>query len=426
MPSVRPWAMPGLLGPSVERGPSGCGRPPRGDPGRPRLRTRRGGGVRLHPSPGAGPGRLRYPSFAGPPRAGRRHDPTRGPSPADGGGLVVVRSTGSPAPASPGVRIDLEVPAIARRPLSGTSVAIAGRAGITVAYWLCAHLDRTISSRRQAIELGVAPSRRSPGSPRPSLAPGSSTGTVGRSCPSCSGSWWTSGREIGTGSWASPTPQAAGPDAPPWRRTGTAAAAAYGAPVVTAGEGSGGALCRWPRSSFPSPPGAMARPSRAPVRPPWPWPRPSCPSSARRRKGAHGGSGRLRALLAVALDLPRTEAGTRDPSRLGDRRWRLALNRSYFSQGPDGRVGRRHRGAGEGRLAPLRRGRRGGRHRPPRRGAHRAYRRRRHRRRRARSTRDRPGPVGVARRQPPPRWGGPPGAHRDTPRWKSFQWVRWI
>ena len=138
---------------------------------------------------------------------------------------------------APGVRIDLEVPAMPRRPLSGTSVAIAGRAGITVAYWLCAHLDRTISSRRQAIELGVAPSTIS----RVTTALAGAGLLDGDRRPVMPELFW----ELvdvwpGDRHWVlgQPHPQAAGPDAPPWRRTGTAAAAAYGAPVVTAGEGS--------------------------------------------------------------------------------------------------------------------------------------------------------------------------------------------
>jgi hypothetical protein len=45
----------------------------------------------------------------------------------------------------PGIRIDQMVPSTERATASWTAQAIAGRSGITVAYWLCAHPRERLS-----------------------------------------------------------------------------------------------------------------------------------------------------------------------------------------------------------------------------------------------------------------------------------------
>ena len=58
----------------------------------------------------------------------------------------------------PGVRVDLPVPSAKRATASTSGPAIAGRSGIAVAYWLCAHPGESVSPNRHAAVLGLAPS----------------------------------------------------------------------------------------------------------------------------------------------------------------------------------------------------------------------------------------------------------------------------
>ena len=58
----------------------------------------------------------------------------------------------------PGVRVDQPVPPAERATASTAGPAIAGRSGITVAYWLCAHPGERVSPNRHAAVLGLAPS----------------------------------------------------------------------------------------------------------------------------------------------------------------------------------------------------------------------------------------------------------------------------
>lgn len=139
----------------------------------------------------------------------------------------------------PGVRVDQPVPPAERATASTASPAIAGRSGITVAYWLCAHPGERVSPNRHAAVLGLAPSTISTTVRRLAEA-----GVVDEGGAAIAPElfWelaavWRTER-----AWLAlaPDPNDHVPLdllTPSWRMTGTAAAAAYGAPLTVAGEG---------------------------------------------------------------------------------------------------------------------------------------------------------------------------------------------
>ncbi|HET9692567.1 MAG TPA: hypothetical protein VFP61_15570 [Acidimicrobiales bacterium] len=141
---------------------------------------------------------------------------------------------------APGVWVDVEIPAI-ERPGPGRPLApIAGRGGLAVAYWLCAHPDEHISPNRHAAELGIAPSTISTAVSRlrgAGLVDGSARGVVPELFWELADAWPVER------TWLIEPPRVEGhtpadPLQPRWKRSGTAAAAAYGAPVVTRSSGT--------------------------------------------------------------------------------------------------------------------------------------------------------------------------------------------
>jgi hypothetical protein len=140
---------------------------------------------------------------------------------------------------APGVRVDLAVPPAARATASTAGPAITGRSGITIAYWLSAHPGDSLSPNRHSALLRLAPSTISTTVRRLSEA-GLVDETGGAVAPELF--WelaavWRTDR-----TWLVRRPDPTrhvppDPAAPSWRISGTAAAAAYGAPVVAAGKG---------------------------------------------------------------------------------------------------------------------------------------------------------------------------------------------
>lgn len=142
---------------------------------------------------------------------------------------------------APAVRVDVDVPAPTAAPAAGPSgPAISGRGGISVAYWLCEHRDHSLSPTGQRVELGLAPSTISTAVNR--LAQAGLVDDDGRGVfPELF--WELAGAWRPERTWVAtvPDPEAhrpVDPATPTWRRSGTAAAAAYGAPVVSGVGGS--------------------------------------------------------------------------------------------------------------------------------------------------------------------------------------------
>ena len=139
----------------------------------------------------------------------------------------------------PGVRIDADVPANPRVASSSTvRHPIAGPGGLAVAYWLCAHPGQTVSPTGLAPILGFAPSTISIANRR--LADAGLIGDDGAGLfPELF--WELAGVWQPDRVWLAEEPSAPAPPIDPTVhrtcRAGTAAAAAYGAPVVSAGAG---------------------------------------------------------------------------------------------------------------------------------------------------------------------------------------------
>jgi hypothetical protein len=133
---------------------------------------------------------------------------------------------------APAVRVDLAVPAAERVTASTAGPAITGRSGITIAYWLTAHPGKSLSPNRDALELCLAPSTISTTVRRladAGLVDETGAAIVPELFWELAAVWrpdrtWLAGR---------PDPERD----PSWRASGTAAAAAYGAPVAAAGHG---------------------------------------------------------------------------------------------------------------------------------------------------------------------------------------------
>lgn len=134
----------------------------------------------------------------------------------------------------PGVRVDLDVPSLEKEDRSGGR-PIAGRGGITVAYWLCEHPGESMSPTRSAPWLRLAPSTISTSVRRlaeAGLVSDKGTGIFPELFWELASAW----RFERTWLLAAPDParhDTVDSGAPRWRRTGTVAAVAYGAPAVT-------------------------------------------------------------------------------------------------------------------------------------------------------------------------------------------------
>jgi hypothetical protein len=140
---------------------------------------------------------------------------------------------------APGVRIDVAVPAAGRATGSTAASPIAGRSGITIAYWLCTNPGESVSPNRSSGLLHLAPSTISTTVRR--LAEAGLVNEVGAAiAPELFWELASVWRTDRTWLLASPDPKLQLPvdrGAPSWRITGTAAAAWYGAPVAAAGKG---------------------------------------------------------------------------------------------------------------------------------------------------------------------------------------------
>ncbi len=140
---------------------------------------------------------------------------------------------------APGVRVDLAVPTAERVTGATAGPTVTGRSGISVAYWLSAHPGQSLSPNRDAAHLRLAPSTISTTVRR--LAEAGLVDETGAGvAPELF--WELAAVWRGERTWLLRRPQPSrhvptDPLAPSWRVTGTAAAAAYGAPVVAAGEG---------------------------------------------------------------------------------------------------------------------------------------------------------------------------------------------
>lgn len=136
-----------------------------------------------------------------------------------------------------GVRVETDVPNQLTSTQLSVTQPISGRGGITVAYWLCAHPDRSLSPNRNAAELGLAPSTISTAVRRlldAGVVDQDGTGLFPELFWELAGVWRTDRRWLAT----APDPRlelSADRGAPAWRRSGSAAAIAYGAPIATTG-----------------------------------------------------------------------------------------------------------------------------------------------------------------------------------------------
>lgn len=136
---------------------------------------------------------------------------------------------------APGIRIDLDVPADPQlRPAPSADRAIAGRSGLTVAYWLCQHPGDALSPTKA--DLALAPSTISTTVHRlaaAGLVDEHGTAVLPELFWELAAAWHPQR------TWLLAVPPAPAPGPPEdyiagWRRTGTAAAIAYGAPIVAA------------------------------------------------------------------------------------------------------------------------------------------------------------------------------------------------
>jgi hypothetical protein len=140
----------------------------------------------------------------------------------------------------PTVRVDLDVaPSVPSASTADREPAISGRSGVTVAYWLLQHPDRSLSPTRQRSDLSLAPSSISTAVRRLSdagLVDDDSRAMVPELFWELATVWRTER------AWLARTPTPVDHSRPEvdgttWRRSGNAAAAAWGAPVVTTGDG---------------------------------------------------------------------------------------------------------------------------------------------------------------------------------------------
>jgi len=134
-----------------------------------------------------------------------------------------------------GIRVDVDVPADPRVGLTPTQAdPIGGPGGLAVAYWLCAHPGQPVSPTRLTSSLGFAPSTISTAHRRlanAGLVGSNGAGLFPELFWELAGAWRPERVWVATPPDPQPRPADAG--SPRWRRTGTAAAVAYGAPVVS-------------------------------------------------------------------------------------------------------------------------------------------------------------------------------------------------
>ena len=131
----------------------------------------------------------------------------------------------------PGLLVDTAVPS-QTRPAVRAQPPIRGKAGLAVAYWLCAHPRTALSPTGAAGELGFAPSTIST-----AVSALAEAGLVdaGRLAVLPELFWELAADWQPEWTWLASRPD---PDEhSTWVRTGDAVAVAYGAPLVTAGEG---------------------------------------------------------------------------------------------------------------------------------------------------------------------------------------------
>lgn len=134
----------------------------------------------------------------------------------------------------PAVRVDLEVPPETRSSETA-GLPVRGRAGLSVAYWLCAHPGRSLSPTKDRAKLRLAPSTVSTTVRRlaeAGLVDDDGAALLPELFWELAGAW----RPERTWLVRAPDPEHwrnSDPDAPTWRRSGTAAAVAYDAPIVT-------------------------------------------------------------------------------------------------------------------------------------------------------------------------------------------------
>lgn len=140
----------------------------------------------------------------------------------------------------PGIRVDLDIPsqgaAVAGR---STRQPITGRGALNVAYWLCDHPGEVLSPTRSAPDLGLAPSTISDSVHRlmdVGFVDDDGTGLFPELFWELAEAWPTDR------TWLNGLPDpadhvVADHHGSMWRRTGTAAAVAYGAPIVSSEAG---------------------------------------------------------------------------------------------------------------------------------------------------------------------------------------------
>lgn len=141
----------------------------------------------------------------------------------------------------PAVRVDADVAVSGGVEAPPPGPAISGRSGLTVAYWLLDHPEEALSPTGHAPVLRLAPSTISTAARRlgeAGLIDDNRRALVPELFWELAAAW----RAERTWVAAEPDPRrhrSPDPEAPTWRRSGAAAAAAWGAPIVT---GEGGPL----------------------------------------------------------------------------------------------------------------------------------------------------------------------------------------
>lgn len=140
---------------------------------------------------------------------------------------------------APAVRVDVDVEGTALTTGPGPSgPAIRGMGGIGVACWLCEHPGLSLSPTRNRAELGLAPSTISTAVTRlkaAGLVEDDGTGVFPELFWELAAAWRPARTWVA--SCPDPADNSAEPGEPGWRVSGSAAAAAWGAPIVAAGDG---------------------------------------------------------------------------------------------------------------------------------------------------------------------------------------------